>query len=143
MRRAGMENAVMLRAASLALLMGVPMLVHAQHWPARPVRYIVPFPAGGGSDVAARAVAIKLSDAWGQQVVVDNRPGAATLLGTDLAAKAAPDGYTLLMASSSYAINPHLQKKLPYETLKDHTPVTQVAQQPYVLVTHPALPARR
>ncbi|HTE16667.1 MAG TPA: tripartite tricarboxylate transporter substrate binding protein [Burkholderiales bacterium] len=116
--------------------------IFAQHWPVRPVRYIVPFPPGGGSDVAARAIAVKLSEAWGQQVVVDNRPGAATLLGTDLAAKAPPDGYTLLHASASYAINPHLQKKMPYETLKDHTPVTQAAYQPYVLVTHPSVAAR-
>jgi tripartite-type tricarboxylate transporter receptor subunit TctC len=106
------------------------------------VRLIVPFTPGGGSDVAARAMAYKLAEAWGQQVVVDNRPGAATLLGTDLAAKAPADGYTLLMASASYAINPHLVKHMPYRTLQDHAPVTQVAQQPYLLVVHPAVAAR-
>jgi len=140
---AGVEAAVnlWLAGAGAACLLSAGM-VHAQAWPARPVRYIVPFPPGGGSDVVARAVALKLSDVWGQQVVVDNRPGAATLLGTDLAAKAPADGYTLLMASSSYAINPHLQQKMPYETLKDHAPVTQAAFQPYVFAVHPAVPAR-
>ena len=126
----------------IALALICPLMAHAQTWPARQVRYIVPFTPGGGSDVAARAIAVRLSEMWGQQVVVDNRPGAATILGTDLAAKAPPDGYTLLMGSSSYAINPHLKKKLPYETLKDHIPVTQAAAQPYLLVTHPSLPAR-
>ncbi|MGE5525429.1 MAG: tripartite tricarboxylate transporter substrate binding protein [Rhodospirillaceae bacterium] len=113
----------------------------AQQYPTRPVRLIVPFAAGGGSDVVARGIAYKLTEMWGQQVVVDNRPGAATILGTDLAAKAPPDGYTLLLASASYSINPSLHKKLPYETLKDHTPVTQTAFQPYVLVVHPSVPA--
>ena len=132
----------MLKRALVAGLLLAPALTLAQQWPARPVRYIVPFPPGGGSDVVARAIAIKLSEAWHQQVVVDNRPGAATLLGTDLAAKAPPDGYTLLHASASYAINPHLQKKMPYETLKDHAPVTQAAFQPYVVVLHPSVAAR-
>ena len=114
----------------------------AQNYPARPVRFIVPFAPGGGSDVVARAIALRLGETWGQQVVVDNRPGAATILGTDLAAKAAPDGYTLLMASASYSINPYLQKKLPYQTLKDHVPVTQTAFQPYVLAVHPTVAAK-
>jgi len=151
LRVVGLEAAVMASARGLHFVgmvfaLCAPAWLHAQtapaRWPERPVRFIVPFPPGGGSDVVARAVAIKLSDAWAQQVVVDNRPGAATLLGTDLAAKAPADGYTLLMASSSYAINPHLQKKMPYETLKDHAPVTQAAYQPYVFVTHPSVPAR-
>ena len=120
----------------------VSLKVYAQIWPVRPIRYIVPFPAGGGSDVTSRAVAHKLSELWGQQVVVDNRPGAAKLLSTDLAAKAPTDGYTLLMPSASYAINPYLQKKIPYETLKDHAPITQVTQQPYLLVIHPGVAAR-
>jgi len=114
----------------------------AQNYPARPVRFIVPFAPGGGSDVVARAIALRLGETWGQQVVVDNRPGAATILGTDLAAKAAPDGYTILMASASYSINPYLQKKLPYQTLKDHVPVTQTAFQPYVLAVHPSVAAK-
>ena len=120
----------------------MPSAGPAQQYPVRPVRFIVPFAPGGGSDVVARAIAHKLSETWGQQVVVDNRPGAATILGTDLAAKAPPDGYTLLMASASYSINPYLHKHLPYETLKDHIPVTQTAFQPYLLVLHPSVPAR-
>ncbi len=128
-------------AVQLAMLI-LPLSGVAQNWPTRPVRFIVPFPPGGGSDVVARAIAGKLGEAWGHQVVVDNRPGAATMLGTDMAAKAPADGYTMLMASSSYAINAHLQKKLPYEPLKDHAPVTQTAMQPYVVILHPSVAAR-
>lgn len=113
-----------------------------QQYPSRTVRFIVPFAPGGGSDIVARAIAIKLAENWKQQVIIDNRPGAATILGTDLAAKAAPDGYTILLASASYSINPYLQGKLPYETLKDHIPVTQTAAQPYVLVVNPGVPAK-
>jgi len=143
LRLAGVEATVMLLPlAVIAITLLVCPFAHAQNWPARPVRYIVPFTPGGGSDVVARAIAIRLAQGWGQQVVVDNRPGAATLLGTDLAAKAPPDGYTLLQASASYAINPHLQKRMPYETLKDHIPVTQTAYQPYVVVAHPSVQAR-
>lgn len=129
----------------IACVGGVTMALPAAAqttYPAKPVRFIVPFAPGGGSDVVARALANKLSESWGQQVVVDNRPGAATILGTELAAKSPPDGYTLLLASASYSINPHLRKKLPYETLKDHIPVTQTAFQPYVLVVHPSLPTK-
>jgi len=116
--------------------------VGAQTYPVKPVRFVVPFAPGGGSDVVARAIANKLSSMWERQVVVDNRPGAATVVGTDLVAKSPPDGYTLLLASTSYAINPYLHRKLPYETLTDHTAITQTAFQPYVLVVHPSLPAR-
>ncbi len=122
----------------LGVILAFP--IQAQNWPEHAIRYIVPFPPGGGSDVVARAIALKLTQSWGQQVVVDNRPGAATILGCDLAAKAPADGYTLLHASSSYAINPALQKKMPYESLKDHLAVTQATFQPYVLVVHPSLP---
>jgi len=133
-------RAIACTAVAAAFMM--PAAAPAQQYPVRPVRFIVPFAPGGGSDVVARAIAYKLSETWGQQVVVDNRPGAATILGTDLAAKAPPDGYTLLLASASYSINPSLHKKLPYATLKDHIPVTQTAFQPYVLVVHPSVPAR-
>jgi tripartite-type tricarboxylate transporter receptor subunit TctC len=136
-----MKNAMRVFSASMmAAMFSLPAA--AQTYPTKAVRFIVPFAPGGGSDVVARAIAVKLAESWGQQAVIDNRPGAATILGTDLAAKAPPDGYTLLLASASYAINPYLRKKLPYETLKDHTPITQTAFQPYVLVVHPSVPAR-
>ena len=121
---------------------------HAQNPPAAPyptraVRLISPVASGGTTaDVVARAVAKKLNEAWGQPVVVDPRPGAGMVIATDLGAKAAPDGYTLLMVAASFSVNPSLQAKLPYDTLKDLTPVTMTSHVPYVLVVHPALPVR-
>ena len=111
-------------------------------YPTKPVRFIVGFAPGGGTDVVARGVANKLSEMWKQQVAVDNRPGAATIVGTELAARAPADGYTMLLASSSYAINAAFQKKLPYDPLKDLIAVTQTAFQPYVIVVYPGVPAR-
>ena len=136
----------MRRLAGMSMMLalaGASVLAQAQgQYPSKSVRFIVPFAPGGGSDIVARAIAIKLSENWKHQVVIDNRPGAATMLGTDMAAKAAPDGYTILLASASYSINPFLQRKLPYETLKDHIPVTQTAAQPYVIVVNPGIAAR-
>ena len=116
--------------------------VGAETYPSRPIRLIVPFAAGGGTDFVGRLFAQKLADAWGQQVVVDNRPGAAGILGSDLAAKATPDGYTLLMGSGSHNVNPSLYNKLPYDTKKDFAPVTLIAIVPIVLSAHPAVAAR-
>jgi len=113
-----------------------------QNFPSRPVRGILPYPAGGGTDIVARAVAQKLSEYWGQQVIVDNRGGGATIIGTDLAAKSPPDGYTFLIGATSLAINPTLQPKLPYDALKDFEPIAQLAFQPYVLAVNPKVPAR-
>ena len=113
----------------------------SQSYPAKAIRFIVPFAPGGGTDFMTRLFAQKLSDAWGQQVVVDNRPGAAGILGTDLAAKAAPDGYTLVMASGSHNVNPSLYKKLPYDSIRDFAPVTLIATVPIVLSAHPAVAA--
>jgi tripartite-type tricarboxylate transporter receptor subunit TctC len=111
-------------------------------YPSRPVRLIVPFAPGGSNDIMARLVAQKFSESLGQQVVVDNRAGASGIVGTDLAAKAAPDGYTILMMSLTFAVNPSLFRKLPYDTQKDLTPVTLVASAPLMLVVHPSLPAK-
>ena len=114
----------------------------AQTYPARPLRFIVPFSPGGASDTAARIVGHKLSERWGQQVVVENRPGAGGTIGTDLAAKAAPDGYTLLMGSSTeLVVNPHLYPKLTYNTLRDFVPVALIASTPLLVVVHPSVPA--
>lgn len=110
----------------------------AEKFPVRPVRMIVPFPAGGPTDALARAVAQKLAEAWRQQVVVDNRGGANGIIGQDLVAKAAPDGYTMLAQSVAFAINPSLYK-LPYDSEKDFVPVAQVATTSLLLVVHPTV----
>ena len=114
----------------------------AQTYPARPIRLIVPFPPGGGTDITARAVAQKLGESWGQTVVVDNRPGANGTIGVDIAAKSAPDGHTLTMISSSHAVNTSLYTRQPYDLLKDLTPITQATSQPYAFVINPSVPAR-
>ena len=114
----------------------------AQGFPNRPIRLIVPFPPGGGTDITARATALKLGESWGQTVVVDNRPGANGTIGVDITAKSAPDGYTITMISSSHAVNVGLYSKLPYDLVRDLTPITQATSQPYVLVINPSVPAR-
>lgn len=111
----------------------------AQDYPTKPVRLIVPFGAGGGSDYVGRLVAQKLTEQMGQTVVVENRPGAASLVGTELAARSPADGYTLLLADSGFTINPAFYKNTKYDPLKDFDPITVVAQTPYVLVVNPAL----
>ena len=114
----------------------------APDYPARPIRLIVPFAPGGGTDITARTIAQKLTERWGQQVIADNRPGANGTIGADLIAKAAPDGYTFGMISSSHSVNPSLMKKLTYDLVQDLAPITQATSQPYALVVHPSLPAR-
>jgi tripartite-type tricarboxylate transporter receptor subunit TctC len=130
--------------ALLAALAAVPAShATAQSYPAKSVRLIVPFSAGGGADIVARAIAQKLGDALGQQVVVDNRTGAAAIIGTELAAKSAPDGYTLILGQTGpNSINPTLYDKLPYDALKDFAPITLTTTYPYVLVVHPSIPAK-
>jgi tripartite-type tricarboxylate transporter receptor subunit TctC len=114
----------------------------AQPYPVKPVRLVVTYTAGGPADIAARALAQKLAEMWGQQVVVDNRAGAGGIIGTELVAKAAPDGYTLLHGTAAgLIINPLLVKKLSYDTFRDFAPVSMVVIVPQLLVTHPALPA--
>ncbi len=114
----------------------------AQGYPVKPVRMIVPSAPGGSVDTLARIVAQKMTDSLRQQVVVENRSGSGGVVGTELVAKAAPDGYTLLMAYGSHVINPSLYRKLPYESVKDFAPITQVAVQPLMVNIHPSLPAR-
>jgi tripartite-type tricarboxylate transporter receptor subunit TctC len=111
-------------------------------YPVRPVRIIVPQSAGGSTDVVARVVAQRLTDALGQAVIVDNRPGAGSVNGTEAVAKAPPDGYTLLAVAGSHTINPNLRRNLPFDTVKDFAPVTQMAALPHILVVHPSLPAK-
>jgi tripartite-type tricarboxylate transporter receptor subunit TctC len=115
--------------------------LHAQTYPTKPVRLVVPFAPGGGTDVIARYVASGLTDSFDRQVVVDNRGGANGIIGTEIVARAAADGYTLLFVSSPHSINPSLYAKLPYDTLRDFAPISMVATSPYVLVIHPSVPA--
>ncbi|MGZ8230787.1 MAG: Bug family tripartite tricarboxylate transporter substrate binding protein [Burkholderiales bacterium] len=114
----------------------------AQNYPTRPIRLIAPFAPGGGTDISARILAEGLTKVLGQTVVVDNRPGAGSTLGTDLAAKANPDGHTLLLGNISMAFNAALYRKLPYDALKDLAPISLVTDQPNILVAHPTLPAK-
>jgi len=112
----------------------------AQPWPAKPVRLVVPFPPGGINDVIGRGIGQRLSEQWGQQVLVDNRGGAGSVIGTEMVAKSPPDGYTLLLISAAHAINVTLQRKLPYDSTRDFAPVTYIGWSPFVLVVHPSLP---
>lgn len=133
------------RLSTFAFLLGcaVAPCALAQLYPAKPIRLIVPLAPGGPSDILARSMAQKLTETFKQTVFVENRTGAGGTIGTDIAAKSAPDGYTLLLiAVASYTINATLYPKLPYEPLKDMQPVTILAGAPYILVVHPALPVR-
>src|SRR2546430_1430296 len=115
----------------------------AQSYPVKPIRLVVPFPAGGPLDSAARAIGNKLTEAWGQAVVIDNRPGAGGNIGADAVAKSAPDGYTILMgALSTHAVNVSLYSKLPFDPIKDFTPISLVAVTPNVLVVSSSLPVQ-
>ena len=116
--------------------------VHAQNYPVRPVRMIVPFSPGGATDVPARILAQRLSEAFGHQIVIDNRPGAGGVLGADAVAKAPPDGYTLLLTATTHVISASLYKKLPYDAIRDFAPVMLIGSGPNVLTVHPSLPAK-
>jgi tripartite-type tricarboxylate transporter receptor subunit TctC len=130
-------------AAALLLAMLVTHAALAQAWPARPVRLVVPFAAGAGTnDIMARLVGQHLGAGLGQPVVIENRPGAGGIAGTEAAAKAAPDGSTFLMTNVSLVISPYLYSKLPYDPQKDFVPVTLVATAPLMLVVHPSVPAK-
>ncbi len=131
-------------AILLAMAAAFPQWAGAQSptYPVKPIRLIVPFAAGGGTDITARSIAHRLTDRWGHQVVADNRPGANGTIGADIVSKAAPDGYTIGMISSSHSVNPSLMKKLPYDLINDLAPITQATTQPYALVLHPSVQAK-
>jgi tripartite-type tricarboxylate transporter receptor subunit TctC len=134
LRAARVLTAVALAAASAA---------HAQAtYPTRAIRLVVPSSPGGGTDITARIIAPKLSEYLGQQVVVENRAGAGTMIGGEVVARSAPDGYTLLMGISTLAINPAMYKKVPYDALKDFAPISQVVSLPNILVSHPSVPVK-
>ena len=129
--------------AALGALTVLPTRVlAASDYPNRSVRFIVPYTPGAINDFVARLVAQKLTDAWGKQVVVDNRAGGGTLIGTDLVAKANPDGYTMLLAPTAFAINVSLYPKLPYDPVRDFAAVTQIGSGPYLMVCAPRLPVK-
>jgi tripartite-type tricarboxylate transporter receptor subunit TctC len=141
-----MKTSLSVRAYQLASALGcvaaVVLPVAAQSFPTKPIRIVVPFTPGGPNDILARMAGQHLTAAWGQQVVVDNRPGGGTIIGTDFVAKAPPDGHTLLMVATSFAAAPSLTAKLPYDTVRDFTPVIQMVSSPNVLVVHPSLPVK-
>ena len=116
--------------------------VVAQSYPVKPVRMIVPFAPGGNTDIIGRVFAPKFGEALGQQVIIDNRGGAGSTIGTELAAKSPPDGYVLLMVSAAHTINPAMAKKLPYDSIKDFAPISVIADVPTSFMVHPALPAK-
>jgi tripartite-type tricarboxylate transporter receptor subunit TctC len=120
----------------------IPGMAAAQAYPSKAVRLVVPFAAGGSTDIMGRLVAQKLSEVWGQQVIVDNRPGGSTTIGTDIVAKSAPDGHTLLVTPAPFTIVPSLLKKLPYDPAKDFTPITLINTTPLVVIVHPGVPVK-
>ena len=128
-------------ALIVAAALAIPAVGSAQGYPNRPVRLVVPFPAGGPADGLGRVLADQLNKMWGQPVIVENRGGAGGNLGAEVVARAAPDGYTLLLNASSHVINASLYEKLPYDPIKDFTPVSEVASYMLVLVVHPSVPA--
>lgn len=135
--RAGIASAL----ALLAMTLCVPP-VHAQvAYPTKPLRIVVPFPPGGGVDLLARIVGGKVAETWGQPLIVDHRPGASATLGADLAAKSPPDGHTLVLVTTSFAMTPGLQK-VPYDPVRDFTPLTLIAVVPNIIMVHPSLPAK-
>jgi len=137
-----MSHAFRLFCASLLLLLGFTFAA-AQPYPNRPIRIVAPFPAGGGLDLVSRALGQRLSATLGQSIIIDNRAGADGMIGTEQVARATPDGYTLLISSTGpMVINPALNLKMPYDTLRDFAPITLVVVQPLCLVVHPSLPVK-
>ena len=145
-----MQSKLLAASALLFTVIALGQPAHAQpksqtgaaNYPTRPVRVIVPYSPGGSSDAVARILAAKLSESLGQQFVIDNRPGAAGSLGREIVAKAAPDGYTLLVGDSPHTINVHVLRHVPYDPIRDFTPITLIATAPQVMVLNPAFPAK-
>lgn len=140
-----MRNRFISLAAALVLSAAAAspsLAADSQAYPGKPIRLVVPYPPGGASDITARVIGQKLTESWGQPVVVDNRAGASGIIGTDIVAKATPDGYTLALVASTHAANDSLFRNLPYDTLKSFEPVTMTAAVPLVLVTNSAFPAK-
>jgi len=136
---------IMLLAVSVATLLSAPLVgaqSAAQSFPTKPIRFVVPFPPGGGNDILARALAPKMTEILGQQVVIDNRAGAGGNIGADFVAKSPPDGYTIVIASNQVTMNPWIYSKLPFDIAKDFSPIAQIASVPMLLAIHPDVPAK-
>jgi tripartite-type tricarboxylate transporter receptor subunit TctC len=131
-----------LRCVIVSCIVAACPAAFAQAYPSKPVRIVSIFAPGGGNDVISRTIAVKLGENLKQQVIVENRPGANGIVGTEITARAAPDGYTIALIPSGHAVNASLYKKLPYDSLRDFTPITLVGSSPLVLVVHPALPVK-
>ena len=129
-------------AGAVPLLHALPATAQADAWPTRPVRLLVPFPPGGGADLIGRLFGQRLSALWGQPVVIENRPGASTMIAEEMVARAAPDGYTLVLSVSNHSSNPAMFAKVPFDTIKDFTPITMISSAPAVLVVNPSLPVK-
>ncbi|MBK7656437.1 MAG: tripartite tricarboxylate transporter substrate binding protein [Betaproteobacteria bacterium] len=129
-----MQRRHLIQAAAFA---GLPTFSYAQAWPAKPLRFVVPFPPGGTTDVVTRLIAAEVAKALGQAIVVENKPGAGTVIGVDSVAKSAPDGYSLVTVANSFCVNQTLVKKLPYDGTKDLRPVALMGMSEHVLATHP------
>ena len=137
---ADLDTSLMLLLVALAVLVNAE--THAQTYPSGPMRIVVPFPPGGGTDILARLLSRKLTESWGQSVITDNRPGANGTIGAAFVAKANPDGHTLLLVPSGFAVNPSIYPKLPFDSERDLAPVTQLASSPLLVVVHPSLPVK-
>src|SRR3981189_261648 len=138
------ERPAMIRAGALlaaALVLASPA-ARAQTYPSKQITLIIPFAPGGSNDIVGRAIGKKLSEAWGQPVVVENRGGGGTIIGTTAAATAPPDGYTLLLVSPTFTINPAVKKNMPFDTVKDFTPVAFIARAPLLVTTSKKLPVQ-
>jgi tripartite-type tricarboxylate transporter receptor subunit TctC len=130
-------------ALALCLALGVALEAAAQAYPAKPIRFIVPFPPGGSADILARAIGQKAGEGLGQSLVIENRPGAGTAIGAEALAKSAPDGYAIMIGTvSSHAIGPALNPKLPFDPVRDFAPVSLVASIPFAMIVHPSVPAK-
>jgi tripartite-type tricarboxylate transporter receptor subunit TctC len=134
----------MARALAPLVLMAAVLThgAHAQTFPSKPVRIVSPFAPGGGNDIICRSISARMSESMKQQVIVENRPGANGIIGTELAARAAPDGYTIVLIPSGHAVNHSLYKKLPFDSIKDFTPISLAGSSPLVLAVHPSLPLK-
>ena len=132
----------MIKALAVILLLAIAPALAQQPYPSRPVRIISPFAPGGGNDALCRIVAPRLSENLKQQVIVENRAGANGIVGTEVAARSAPDGYTIVLIPSGHAVNASLHKKLPFDSIRDFTPITLVGSSPLVLAVHPSLPVK-
>jgi tripartite-type tricarboxylate transporter receptor subunit TctC len=136
-----------MRSAILGLVIAAALLApvssgHAQPFPGKMIRFVIPFPVGGSSDANGRVVGPPLSERWKQQVIIDPRPGAATVVGTDIVAKSPPDGHTLLLSSTQFSQGPAMWTKLPFDPLSDIVPITRITRSPQAIVAHPSLPAK-